>query len=176
MIFHSLHKNNCFQNIKIKPNSSTLMTLMSLLVISQALEPLQPQWPLQLQEPPWPQWPIQPHFIKKWLILMTESFLAPQWPILVPYCGMDIRKSIFHWYLIPFLSEAVEASPCYLFQNWLMKLKCPNLLKPLETINQENYQPFYPSEPFRITRFQMRHPVLRVTHLVLDHFALWSRG
>ena len=26
---------------------------------------------------------------------------------------------------------------------------------------QENYQPFYPSEPFRITRFQMRHPVLQ---------------
>ena len=41
-----------------------------------------------------------------------------------------------------------------------MKLKCPNLLKPLDTIIQENYQPFYPSEPFRITRFQMRHPVL----------------
>ena len=40
-----------------------------------------------------------------------------------------------------------------------MKLKCPNLLKPLETIIQENYQPFYPSEPIRFTRFQMRHPV-----------------
>ena len=26
---------------------------------------------------------------------MTESFLAPQWPIFVPYCGMDIRKSHF---------------------------------------------------------------------------------
>ena len=40
-----------------------------------------------------------------------------------------------------------------------MKLKCPNLLKPLDTIIQENHQPFYPSEPFRILRFQMRHPV-----------------
>ena len=41
-----------------------------------------------------------------------------------------------------------------------MKLnKCPNLLKPLATIIQENYQRLYPSEPFRITRFQMRHPV-----------------
>ena len=29
------------------------------------------------------------------------------------------------WYL--FLSEAVEASLCYFFENWLMKLKCPNL-------------------------------------------------
>ena len=40
-----------------------------------------------------------------------------------------------------------------------LKVKCPNLLKLLGTIIQENYQPFYPSEPFRITRFQMRHPV-----------------
>jgi hypothetical protein len=50
-----------------------------------------------------------------------------------------------------------------------MKLKCPNLLKPLDTIIQENHQPFYPSEPFRITRFQMRHPVskyLSITYLL----------
>jgi hypothetical protein len=40
--------------------------------------------------------------------------------------------------LAPFLSEAVEASRCYFFQNWLMKLKCTNLLKPLDTIIQEN--------------------------------------
>ena len=31
------------------------------------------------------------------------------------------------WILAPFLSEAVEASLCYLFKNCLMKLKCPNL-------------------------------------------------
>ena len=31
------------------------------------------------------------------------------------------------WILAPFLSEAVEASLCYFFENWLMKLKCPNL-------------------------------------------------
>ena len=41
-----------------------------------------------------------------------------------------------------------------------MKLKCPILLMPLDTIFQENYHAFYPSEPFRITRFKMRHPVL----------------
>ena len=38
-------------------------------------------------------------------------------------------------------------------------------LKPLDTIIQENYQPFYPSEPFRILRFQIRHPVLDLTSL-----------
>ena len=42
---------------------------MSSLVISEALEPLEPQWPLQPQQPPWPQLPIQPHFIKK----MTDT-------------------------------------------------------------------------------------------------------
>ena len=62
-------------------------------------------------------------------------------------------------FLAPFLSEAVDASIFYFFKNWPMKLKCPILLKPLDTVIQENYQPFYPSEPFRITRFKMRHPV-----------------
>ena len=78
------------------------------------------------------------------------------WSLIVEWIS---ENPIFHWYLVPFLSEAAEASPCYFFQNWLMKLKCPNLLKPLDTIIQENCQPFYPSEPFRIIRFQMRHPV-----------------
>ena len=36
--------------------------------------------------------------------------------------------------LIPFLLEAVEASLCYLFKNWLMQLKFQNLLNPLHTI------------------------------------------
>ena len=62
-------------------------------------------------------------------------------------------------FLAPFLSEAVEARVFYFFLNWLMKLKCPILLNPLDTITQENDQPLYPSEAFRITRFTMRHPV-----------------
>ena len=44
-------KNICFQNIKIKLNPGTWMTLQSSVVIFQALEPLQPQWPLQPQQP-----------------------------------------------------------------------------------------------------------------------------
>ena len=69
-----------------------------------------------------------------------------------------IKNPIFHWYLNTFLSEAVEASRCYFFVNWLMK--CPYLLKSLGTLIQENYWSFYPSEPFRIIRFNMRHPVV----------------
>ena len=46
------------------------------------------------------------------------------------------------------------------FENWWMKLKCPILLKLLATIVQDNSQSFYPSEPFRIYHFTMRHPVV----------------
>ena len=38
------------------------------------------------------------------------------------------KNPIFHWYLILFLSEAVEASKCYFFKNWSLKLKFPNFL------------------------------------------------
>ena len=75
------------------------------------------------------------------------------------------RTSWFWWLDHPwlisdtFLLETVEASLCYFFVNWFMKLKCPNLLKSLGTLIQENYQSFYPSEPSRILRFDMRHPV-----------------
>ena len=155
-----LPKNIFFLNIKIKLNSRTWMTLKSSAVIFRTLEPQQPQWPLQPQRPRWPQWPLQPHSIKKILILMVGSSLVPKWPIQVPFCRMYHQKSKFSLILAPFLSEAAEASQCYFFENWLMKLKCPILLKPLDTMIQENYWSFYPSEPFRITRFTMRHPVI----------------
>ena len=67
-----------FQNIKIKLNLRKGMTLKPSKVIFQALERLQPQWPLQPQQPQWPQWPQQPHFIKKftrphhWIIPNTQ--------------------------------------------------------------------------------------------------------
>ena len=70
-----------------------------------------------------------------------------------------IKNSIFYWYMVPFLSEAVEASRCYFFKNWLMKLKCPHLLKPLGTIIQQNCWFFYPSKPFSFVHFNMIHPV-----------------
>ena len=78
MILHESNKSIFFQNIKIKLNSRTGMTLKSSEVVFQALKPLQPQWPLQPQQPQWPQWPQQPHFIKKftrphrWIIPNTQ--------------------------------------------------------------------------------------------------------
>ena len=74
-----LPKNICFQNIKIKLNSRTWMTVKSSVLIFQALKPLQPQWPLQPQQPQWPQWPQQPHFVNKnadpdgWIIPSTQT-------------------------------------------------------------------------------------------------------
>ena len=62
-------------------------------------------------------------------------------------------------YLRPFLSEAVEASLCYFFENWLIKLKCPNLLKPLGTIIHQHSQFYYPLEPFSFHHFNVSHPV-----------------
>jgi hypothetical protein len=61
--------------------------------------------------------------------------------------------------LAPFLLEAVEASWCYFFENWFKKLKIYNLLKPLDTIIQQNYWSFYPSELIYFAFFTMRQPV-----------------
>ena len=74
---------------------------------------------------------------------MVRWSLAPKWPILVHFCGMDHQKSNFLLILAPFLSEAVEDSRCYFFENWFMKLKIYNLLKPLGTITQLNYWYIY---------------------------------
>ena len=96
---------------------------------------------------------------------MVGSSLAPKWPILVPFCGMDHQKSNFSLILALFLLEAVEANRCYFFENWVKKLKCPHLLKPLGTIFQHNYWSFYTSEPNTLARFNMRHPV----HILLTN-------
>ena len=100
------------------------------------------------------------------MVLMVPCSLAPKWPILVHFCGMDHQKPKFLLILEPFLSEAVEDSQCYFFENWFMKLKFPNLLKPLGTkILQYNWS-FYPSELIYFTLFTMRHPVNRgLSHL-----------
>ena len=60
-----------------------------------------------------------------------------------------------------FSDRGCWGQPTLLFlKTGLMKLKCPKFLKPLGTIIQEKIWPFYPLEPFRILRFNMRHPVL----------------
>ena len=136
-----------FQNIKIKLNSWTWMTLKSLVVTFQALEPLQPQWPQQ------------PQFVKNLLILMVGSFLAPKWPILIRFCGMDHQTSNFSLISDTLSVGAVEASQRYFFENWLIKHKWATLLTMQPETYYRNSQPYYPSELFTIDHFLMRHPV-----------------
>ena len=69
---------------------------------------------------------------KNFLVLMIESSLAPKWPMLVHFCGMNHQKS-----------------------------KCPHLLKPLGTTMQQNYWSFFISEPIQKACFNMRHPVVQ---------------
>ena len=51
------------------------MTLKSLLMIFQTLEPLQPQRPHQPLQPQWPQQPLKPYFMKKPLNL--DEWIVP---------------------------------------------------------------------------------------------------
>ena len=90
-----------------------------------------------------------PILSKDLLVLMVGSSLEPKMPILAPFCGMDHQRSNSSLISDTFLLEAVQASRCYF----------PHLLKPLGTLIQENYSSFYPFGPFRIPRFNMRHPV-----------------
>ena len=112
---------------------------------------------------------------------MVGSFVAPKWPIMVPFCGMD---------LTPFLLEAVEASRCYFLENWLMKHKWATLVIMQSEIQHQKSQYFYPSEPFILDHSDMRHPVVRyfrfwwleIEMIPFIHFYLlekalgWSRG
>jgi hypothetical protein len=72
MIFHNSTKKDGFQNIKIKLNLTTWMTLECSVVIFQALEYLWPQLPQQPEQPQWPQWPQQPHFTTE----ITEFYVS----------------------------------------------------------------------------------------------------
>ena len=61
--------------------------------------------------------------------------------------------------MVLLLLEAVEASRCRFFENWLMKHKFFYLLKPLGMIIQNIYRSFYPSDQIYFIYFTMRHPV-----------------
>ena len=52
--------------------------------------------------------------------------------------------------LATFLSEAVEDSWCYFFENWFMKLKIYDLLKPLSAITQQIIDLFTPQTWFTL--------------------------
>ena len=53
--------------------------------------------------------------------------LATKSPKLVFFVEWIMKNPKFSLISVPFLSEAVEVSQYYFFENWLMKLKYPNL-------------------------------------------------
>ena len=73
---------------------------------------------------------------KVWKI-STEDFSHPGSWIQLYFDVLEKKILVESWNIMmnfsTFLLEAVEASQCYFFVNWFMKLKCPNLLKSLGT-------------------------------------------
>ena len=118
--FMILPKNVCFQNIKIKLNPTTWMTLKSSLVIFQTKKAQQPLWPHQPQWPHWPKQPLQPYFIKEfpgsdsWIIPGNKNTNTG------PFSVESINKNpIFHWYLILFCLRLLRpADVTFLLTSW----------------------------------------------------------
>ena len=118
---------------------------------------------------------------------MVSSSLAPKWPILVHFCGMDHQKSFFLLILAPFVWEAVEASQYYFFENWLIKTKCHNLLNRPPKIWNWKSQSVHLSEPIYFVHFNVRHPVPNISishylfiiqneacvYFLMDLFGFW---
>ena len=151
------------------------MTLKSPVVIFQALEPLQPQWPQQPQQPQWPQWPRQPHFIKKitdpdgWIIPGTK--MTNNGPFLWNGSSkIQFFTNIWH----PFCRRLLRPADATFFEKWLMKHKWVTLVTMQPEIYHENYQYFYPSEPFEKNHITMRHPVCWDKANVLQTKSVWN--
>ena len=82
----------------------------------------------QVSRMPWPQQPLQPYFLKKLpgpdgLIITGTKMTNTGHFLYNESSEFQFFTSI--GYL--FLSKAVEASLLYFLENWLMKLKSPNL-------------------------------------------------
>ena len=95
-----LPQNLLVQNIKIKLNLITWMTMKSSVVIFQALEPLQPHCPHQPRQPHWPQQPLLPYIIK--VLPEPDCWIIPGTKMTNngPFCRMDHQKSSFLWMLL----------------------------------------------------------------------------
>ena len=75
-------------------------------------------------------WKITPEDFRA-IQAFEYSFIFIFWKIV--FTGRIMK---YHGILAPFLSEAVEASQCNFFENWLIKHKFPNLLKQLGSMIQ----------------------------------------
>ena len=90
---------------------------------------------------------------------MVGSSLAPKWLKLAPLVEWIIKNPNFHWYPIPFLSEAVEASGHYFFENQECISKIYHLRIPKLLSNMILLAYFYLSELIHKVQFNVRYPV-----------------
>ena len=77
---------------------------------------------------------------------MAGSFLAPQWPILVPYCGMDIRKSHFSVISGTFSVGGCSGQPKLFFSKLVDETQ---MSKPLKATRHHNSRKFLTFLPLR---------------------------
>ena len=130
-----------FQNIKIKLNIRTWMTLKSSVVIFQTIEPYQQMWPLQFQQP-----------------------LKPQWPLQLPFCTIYISTKIFFTDISTFSVSGCWGQRMLLFWTLLDETQMP---KPLEAPRHNNSKKMSISttQSFKILHLNMRltvRPMLRI--------------
>ena len=98
-------------------------------------------------------------FYKKILILMVWSSLTPKWPIPVPFCGINHQKSSFLLISDTFSVRGCWGQPMSFFSKLDDETQKCNPPEATRHHNSRKYLSLYPSEPFRILRFNMRHPV-----------------
>ena len=156
MIFHDSTQNFFFSKHPKKLNLLAWMTLKSSVVIFQALEALQPQWSQQPQQPRWPQWPWKPHFIKK--ITDPDGLIIPGTKMTNTCCFLKNGSSKIQFFTNiwqPFCLRLLR-----LFLKLVHKTQMVKPPKPTNHLDSRKNWSFYPSEPFTLDRYTMRHPVV----------------
>ena len=75
------------------------------------------------------------------------------------FVGWIFKNPIFHWYWHYFCQRLLKTADVTFLKTGGWNSNDHYSKWPVATIIQENPQSFYPSEPFRIIHFTMRHPV-----------------
>ena len=149
-----------FQNIKIKMNSRTWMTLKSSVVIFQAVQLLQVHWPHLPLQHHWPLQPQKPYFTKLlpgpdgWIIPGTKMTNTGRF-----WLNESLKIQIFTDILYPFCQRLLR--PAYVTflknQECISKIYYLSILKLLS--NKILLAYFYLSEPIHKVQFNVRYPV-----------------
>ena len=149
-----LPKTFSFQNIQINLNSMTWMTLKPLGVIFQALNLCSLNDLNSLNNLNGLDNLDSLISSKNLLILMVGSFLAPKWPILVPFCGIDHQKSNFSQISDTFSVGGCWGQPMLLFWKVVDETQ---MVKPPEPTIHHNSEKYLILLPLRAIYFRSFH-------------------